>query len=251
MLNLHGTLLPLFCVKKTQNGAVKDPNQIRYVGSSFHINDEGLIGTCAHIIDDVLDDEILVAVDASSQNNDMYPVNEITKHPSFDFAIGVVKRPKYDVIPIFGEQILHMGTEVFAYSFMPDSIIDGKWHINQRVFKGYVVGSHDNNPNSSIGARSTCELSFPSLKGFSGTPIFFDKKETCIAGMLFSNKTSSIVSHEYSEVAEDGKVFSEKISRVIELGLSHTAFDLRNFLNDLGVDRIPLDSPNPEPLDHN
>jgi hypothetical protein len=67
------------------------------------------------------------------------------------------------------------------------------------------------------------------------------QQETCIVGMLFSNHESTIAISNFSEVEENGKIFSEQIHKVYELGLAHTAYDIRHFLDDLGVNRIPLD----------
>jgi hypothetical protein len=168
----------------------------------------------------------------------MLDVVDIKCHPTYDFAIGYVARQNYKAIPMHGKRDLYIAESVLAYGFTNQGLVNGRIVTAPRLFKGHIVRTSDQPILED--ARSTCEISFPALKGFSGTPLLFDSKKFSVAGMVFSNMESSIELHRLEEIEENGEVFSEKIHKVLELRVVHTAWDIRHFLKDLGVTRIPF-----------
>ena len=58
-----------------------------------------------------------------------------------------------------------------------------------------------------------------------------DNQVRC-AGMLFSNHESTIEQYSYREHSEPGKVESERIYKVVELGIAHSPEDIQQFLED-------------------
>jgi hypothetical protein len=51
--------------------------------------------------------------------------------------------------------------------------------------------------------------------------------------MLFSNAESSIETHKYVEVSDQGHEYAEGIYRIVELGLAHSNQDILSFLTDM------------------
>lgn len=168
------------------------PNGIalsRYAGVAFFLREDGLIATCAHIVDGLTADEILVGQDLISGARGK--ILNIRKHPTYDFAVGYFHEHKsFKVLPL-REEATMLGLDVQAFGFTADGVAGDNLKIIPRLFKGSVVG-HGQDPCTS-GARSTVEISFPSHKGFSGAPLFAVDTEVRVAGMLFqtSNQRSS------------------------------------------------------------
>jgi len=243
-MQFRNSLLTLFAMDLT-NGMPSDPSKIRYLGVAYHINDAGNIATCAHIVRGVKDGETLVATEFYGECM-TFRVNDIRCHEKYDFAVCHVSRQKYEVIPIHGKREIELGTDVLSYGFTSNGVSDGRYITMPRLFKGHIVRVHDSPilPD----ARSTCEISYPSHNGFSGTPVLFNAPKTALAGMLFSNYESTITLHKFAEVEDSGTKFSEEIHKVVELGIAHTAFDVRCFLRDLGISRVALDTPQPDEL---
>ncbi|MFI7836976.1 serine protease [Pseudomonas asiatica] len=239
------SLLPLFAVNLSK-GLPSDPMSMRYMGVAYHINRNGEVATCSHIVKSLLAGESLIGVEMRG-NSQYFELKDFRCHPRYDFAVARVERRGYEVVPIHGGRDISIGEDVLSYGFTSGGIMQGKLVTVPRIFKGHVVRIHDLPVVPD--ARSTCELSYPSHNGFSGTPVLFNRPRTSLAGMLFSNYESTITLHKNSETVEPGKVYSEEIYKVIELGIAHTAFDVRCFLRDLDVDKVALDTPNPDPLD--
>jgi len=100
--------------------------------------------------------------------------------------------------------------------------------------KGHIVRVGENSPVEH--AKSICEVSFPSLAGFSGTPILSDGEQQYVAGMLYGNYESSIQLFKITGINDSGNKCNEEIHRVYEFGLAHTPSDIRQFLSDLGYE---------------
>jgi len=167
-----------------------------------------------------------------------FRLESIVEHPSYDFAVGAVARRDYQALPIHAAPEIHIGTDVVAFGMTSSGLVDGRHTIMPRLFKGHLVRTH---PAPSLpGSRSTCEISFPSHNGFSGTPLVLEGRGA-VAGMLYGNHESTITLHKLSEFEENGRQFSEEIHRVVELGAAHTCVDIRACLADLGIKRVALD----------
>lgn len=238
------SLLPLFGVDLSE-GIPDDPMKIRYLGVAYHINREGYIATCSHIVASLAKNESLVGVEM--HGGSFFELQDIQCHPLYDFAIARVSRKNYEVVPLCGKREIFIGDDVLSYGYTSNGIVEGRHITMPRLFKGHIVRLHESPIVSD--ARSTCELSFPSHNEFSGTPVLFNKPKTSMAGMLFGNYESTITLHKNSETIEPGKIYSEEIHKVVELGIAHTAFDVRCFLRDLGLSKVALDTPTPDALD--
>jgi Trypsin-like peptidase domain len=226
-----------------KDGIPTDPMKFRYLGVSYHFNDQGDIATCSHVVKSLKEGESLVAVEMYDKCL-AYRVEDTRCHSKYDFAVGHVRRDNYKALPLHGKKEIFIGADVMAFGFTTDGKVDNRNVCTPRLFKGHIVRTHYTPLRND--ARSTCEISFPSHNGFSGTPLLFNKPETSLAGMLFGNLESTITLHKISDVDESGSKYSEEIHKVVELGVAHTAFDIRCFLDDLGITRIPLDTPEPD-----
>lgn len=202
---------------------------VRYAGVSFFLRDDGLLATCKHIIESCAAHETLFAMDLATGG--FLPLANIKVHQRYDFAIAEIHlgRP-HSYFPFHSGEVA-LGTDVQALGFINGGRKEKDVIIEPRLFKGYIARS---SPTPSTAARSTLELSFPSLKGFSGAPVTCAPNDELI-GMLFSNHESTIELFQHSEVAENQQTFRESIHRIVESGLAHSATDIRTFLADLGV----------------
>ena len=237
-MQFRNSLLPLYALS-LKKSIPDDPRDFRYLGMSYHFNDQGNIATCKHIVESLEEHEALYGVELHGDRL-MFKVEDIRSHPKYDFSVGFVSRKIYEAIPLHEKKEVYIGTNVFAYGSTNEGIINGKLVTTPRLMKGHIVRTFEESFLSD--ARSTCEISFPSLKGFSGTPLFFDNEKTSAAGMLFSNLESTIELHQFQEIERNGKMYSERVHKVIELGIAHTAYDVRVFLKDLNIKRVATDA---------
>jgi hypothetical protein len=202
----------------------------RYAGVAFYLGTGGLVATCKHVVQECGVDEVLLSKNLATGSFE--PVTNVKAHPTYDFAVAQVGPPIQNAhLPLCPTPVV-LGTEVQALGFTSRGQSGKDLLVESRLFKGYIsrLSSTPSLPNS----RTTLEVSFPSLKGFSGAPVISGPKREVI-GMLFSNHESTIEQFKYSEVRDEQQTFTESIHRVLEFGLAHSTSDMQTFLMDLGV----------------
>lgn len=226
MTDINRLVLPLF-EAVTENDEIKETP--RYLGMAFNINKLGAIATCSHLLSNLDKNKSVIAIQMHDYVG--YPVTAIKCHDKYDFAIAHVDRPVEIVLPMLAEKDCTAGIDVMAYGVNSNGLKGQQLDLCPRLMKGHVVriGTDSNLAH----ARSICEVSFPSLAGFSGTPLLSCGSEQRIAGMLYGNYEASIELFKLTQTDESGSKYNEQIHRIYEFGLAHTALDIRQFLADL------------------
>ncbi|ENN2394016.1 serine protease [Vibrio sp. VGrn 2] len=227
-MNYGDYQIPLLIAKQTIQGGNIHLQIDRYAGVAFFVGNEGLIATCRHIVQMVQEGEVLVG--KSLNTGVIEPIYNIRVHADYDFALGAfMGQPDYRIFPMDGEDCLP-GHDVRAFGFNNIGKIGADVRVNARMLKGYIVSKHETSDHPE--AKTTTEVSFPSLKGFSGSPLVSTETGK-LAGMMFSNHESSIEVHSFMDVEDNGDTFKESIYRVIELGLAHSISDINQFISAL------------------
>jgi hypothetical protein len=218
---------------------------LRYLGVAFDVDTKGSMATCSHVLDEVGEDERLL-INEPHEAGQMYEVVETRVHPKYDFAVVRSPRAVQRILfPLYPDQWLHNGRDIMAFGAVIDGVKDERQSLAMRVLKGHVVREHHEPAHPD--AASTCELSFPAVKGFSGTPIIL-QDVPAVGGMIFSNHELYTELYKIDEVVKGDTKTIERARRVVEFGLAHTAYDLRHFLRDLDVNPV-VGSSTPAPLD--
>ena len=225
-MNYGEYLVPLLIGKKTGENDVQVD---RYAGVAFYINKDALLVTCKHIVESVLQDEVLLGKNLITNEIDI--INNIRTHQNKDFAVCQFNKNIGFKNFIFDNSIFLPGQDLQAFGFTSNGIDRENVKVDARLFKGYIVRTSVT--PLTIDSNSTLEISFPSHKGFSGAPIINEKN--ILIGMLFSNYQSTIEQHSFTEIDDDGKEFKESIHKVFELGVAHSNLDIKMFLTDLGI----------------
>lgn len=227
-MNFGDYQIPLLIAKKTVKESKVNLQIDRYAGVAFYIGDGGKVATCRHIIQMVQEDEVLLG--KCLITGEIKPISNIKVHPKFDFAMGIFPTSNtYEQFEFSGDE-LHIGHDVRVFGFNNMGKVGENVEIKARLLKGYIVSISDKAEHPE--ANSTTELSFPSLKGFSGSPLVSTVTGKLV-GMMFSNHESSIEVHAFTDVEDNGDTFKEGIYRIIELGLAHSISDISMFISDL------------------
>jgi Trypsin-like peptidase domain len=224
-------ILPLVIGKKDS----KSPYDrlTRFAGTGFYIGANGVIATCDHIVASLDGDEILMAYDINL--NRFIELTEIRSHPEMDFALARigVRNNKYLKLVRTDKHPIELGTDVSSFGYINAGRVGSDLRLEDKYFKGYIsfIG---NKPDPAMKCRTVCELSFPSLTGFSGAPVYFTNKRALI-GMLYGNRATNIELFSHSVVEKNGATKKDKIFRTMEFGLMHTVNDIVVFLEDMGI----------------
>ena len=227
MSDFRYLVLPLF-IAVLKEGEIAEP--LKYLGMAFFINKEGTIATCSHLISNADPNKSIIGI--QMHNDKFFEVKNIKCHERYDFAIAETDIKDNLVLPLIEKEHLRAGTDIVAYGVNTAGMDGQVLDLHPRFMKGYLVRVGEKPAVEH--ARSVCEVSFPSLSGFSGTPIVSDLPNQQIVGMLYGNYESTIELHNTTEIEENGSKYSEQIHRVLEFGLAHTADDIYKYLEDLG-----------------
>lgn len=230
-VNAADYILPLVVGKRVSDNSFKELD--RFAGTGFYIGADGLVATCSHITASIKSDELLMAYDIHQKK--FFDLTELNCHPLMDFAIariGVKNNKSLKLLNTKKRPIV-LGTNVSSFGYINAGRVGSDLRLEDKYFKGYIsfIG---NKPDSSMKCRTVCELSFPSLTGFSGAPVFWGDKGI-LTGMLYGNRETNIEVFSHSEVEDNGKSFRKKIFRTMEFGLMHTVDDIKSFSEDIGM----------------
>jgi hypothetical protein len=232
-IQFYQAMLPLLkatIVEGTRSAPKKYAADV-FIGTATIFRDK--VCTCKHVLDKI-DFSKSFVVSQWSLMGDWVIFDEPQYHPKFDFAVLRSTVPPFAQLPIYAD-LPFAGTSVFAGGFDFDETSrnpDGSLHIDvaPRIFGGNVVRVHERQSNK---ARTLSELSFPTLSGLSGGPVF-SQDFSSILGMVYGNIEQTIQVHSVSEVSGDGSTtFKETINRIVEYGLFHTSKDILSYLDDM------------------
>lgn len=216
---------PLIAYEKTSAGAY---SKSRFVGTCFFIDNKGSVLTCAHIIEDLNEKEKLFSFDI--RNNKPVPIKVVYKHETADFVICQLFNTTSKFFTLGHGQVM-LARDVASYGYLNNGVSDGVINIDYRVMKGHV-SRVDSQGSRRFRSNKIIEVSYPSLAGFSGAPIF-DTDNLELVGMLFGNVESSIEVFSVSEMSEEGnEKYAEKIHRIIEYGIGHSIDTIVRYLEE-------------------
>lgn len=213
------------------------PNRMEiseFIGSATIIGKS--VCTCSHVIKsiDFKKNPVVSRWIPQDENGSFVVFTGAESHPKYDFAVLQSKEsPPFDPLPL-NEQMLDMGPLVRTIGFHQDGCRinpDGRkmFQVAPRSFFGNVVRVYEEASNKSL---SHCELSFPTLSGFSGAPVFSDGLDS-IVGMVYGNIEQKIQVYENFELVDGEKRYSETVNRILELGVFHSIKSIKSFLADL------------------
>ena len=185
----------------------------RFVGTSFFVQSPRTLVSCRHVLE------------SSTKGQDLYVhhfmttswhrISDVWLHPRADIAVASVHDFGAKVMTPFSGP-LSLGGDVSAFAYMEDSV-DGTFALLPSVAKGYIVNQPAGLDRLTAGL-GTYTLSFPSLPGFSGSPVeIFDTSH--FVGMLFNNKQTEVTVSSYEERQDGGSTWKERVVRLQEYGV--------------------------------
>ena len=223
-------IVPL--VIATDDGSGKS-RIIRYAGVAFFLRQKGWIATCKHVVRECGINEMLLAKNLlTGEYARIYDAHTTANQ---DFAACRISESwDHEFLPLCSTSQT-LGADVQVLGFTNRGLSENNLIIEARLVKGYI--SQQSGIPTTSDSISTLEFSFPSLKGFSGSPVISVLTHE-VVGMLFTNHEVSIELFKFSEVQDNHKIYEESVHRVIEYGLAHSANDIRQFLKQLNVEKV-------------
>jgi S1-C subfamily serine protease len=216
-------------------GILKSPQQAivsAFLGSATVL--QGRVFTCRHVVEAVDFSKELVLT-KWDLNGDWVVFDRVAMHTKYDFAeLKTQAKPPFESAPLYNKQVTP-GTLLYAVGYHHEGSdtqgVTPNIAIAPRLFHGNVVRVWEIGNNKS---PAVCELSFPTLSGFSGGALIgagFDR----VFGMVYGNLEQSIQVHSKYELKDGAVRFSETVNRILELGLFHSCKDLPSLMAEVNA----------------
>jgi hypothetical protein len=210
-----------------------DDTKFRFLGSGFYIGNAGYLLTCKHVVDSVIDDETLFAYQLGKKRT----LELIIIRSSEKYDLSLCRSQPPDIRtpwPFVDETYITLGHGIEVYGYLNEPLGDIELPFTQRYLKGHIISisRYENFPDS-------FELSVPVLFGMSGSPLVChlpveggSERRPCIAGLVYGCRESEVIHHTFMETEN----YSERVSRIVELGLSYTPKAVFSFLSEAMID---------------
>ena len=230
-MQITSAVLPLMKGYKTGQNIVE---AIGFIGSATIVGNN--VCTCAHVVQsvDFKSELILTKWNPDNPNEPWQEFIGAKVHKKYDFAVlQTINSPPNKPLPLSNTP-LEMSQQVYGIGFHDDGECispEGRrnFQVAPRSFFGNVVRVDEQVNNFS---PSLCELSFATLSGFSGAPVFSPGLDSII-GMIYGNVDQKIQVHQRYELIDGDMKFSETVNRIMELGLFHSAKSIKTFLKEV------------------
>lgn len=215
----------------------------RSCGTAFFINAQGAFITARHVYDDAkgnaaADDEFIGLVIRNPNDPTSYYVGNIkdttAAQAPYDIIVGTVEQTTWSCfVPIHDESKIWMWEDVVAAGYPESNVekISDQYSIPPRGLKGYVTRRLSPHEHINKKHPASFELNFPIPQGMSGAPLLLrnlDLKHLGapfgLIGVCIESRESEVVAHSFTEIASNGSVEREHVSKFEQLGIAH---DLR------------------------
>lgn len=225
-LYVEDVIVPLIAIPKSNE------SKFRFLGTGFYFDENGHLLTCRHIVDELRENDRFCAYQIGKKRE--LKLNIIRKSNKYDLALcksvpSGLEKPW----PFVDKPFVDIGSDVEVYGYLHEPLGPNELPFRQRYMKGHVSGiSRDTSYPDSF------ELSFPILFGMSGSPLVChfpiegeNNKRTGIVGCAYGSRESEVVHH--TVISSDN--FEERVSRIVELGLSYMAKAILSVLEDSDI----------------
>lgn len=210
-----------------------DDTQFRFLGSGFYVGNEGYLLTCKHVIDSAGKDESLFSYQLGKKRNLQLTV--IRNSERYDISLCKSLSPGIQNPWNFvDETYITLGSDIEVYGYLHEPLGDSELPFRQRYLKGHITGI-----SRQEAFPDSFELSIPVLSGMSGSPLVCHlpiegstQRKTCIAGIVYGCRESEVVHHTVIETES----YNERVSKIVELGLSYTPKAIFSLLRETTVD---------------
>ncbi|HED00210.1 MAG TPA: serine protease [Proteobacteria bacterium] len=226
ILYVEDVIVPLIAIP--ENAA----NKFRFLGTGFYIDEKGYLITCRHITDAVNENERLFTYQLGKRRElELKLINRSTQ-----YDISLCKSDPSEVEnpwPFFDAPYINIGSDVEVYGYFHEPLGPKELPFRQRYMKGYISGI-----SRETSYPDSYELNFPILFGMSGSPLVChipiegeNKRQTGIVGCVYGSRESEVV--HYTVISSEN--YEERVSRIVELGLSYMPKALFSVFEGSGI----------------
>jgi len=216
--------------KAVQPVLYKDESSITILGSCFRLWSPSHYLTAQHVVDSFPEKNIFI-MNPFDSSGDFY-VKTIHKHLTADIAIlkvDPIPDARFEQLKITDSEA-KLGQDIHCFGIVWD-LFQSRERSQFRVIGGIL--QRDLLYNDGNYKSEAFELSAPIPKGLSGGPAFLGQQPEIVVGMALATIQSEIQLSSITEIQENGKCFSERISEYTRYGIILRLFPLMDWIKSI------------------
>lgn len=218
------SIVPIFAIDK--NRYVK-----RFLGTGVFCNDPCVLATADHVIRDWKES---FAISILGNLGKLYDAHIILRNPESDLAILDVPEytPPFSFPLAKGE--IGMNQIVFNFEYGTTQVIGNTIILGPATRLGNVTRIIDLSERYGLAGKDILELSFPALRGASGSPVI-NSLDYSLFGIIIANVSYHLLPAQIESVLNEHNKAEEEIKYMLPQGLAVNVKHLRDLIDNKNI----------------
>lgn len=212
-------------------GLDKSKQTKEFLGTGSFCGDPCYLVTADHVIRDWQGDFYIVIRDESSK---FYNARVVIRKPQADLALLKVEdyEPSYS-LPLAKEGEIVPNKVIFSYEYGTTITIAKQIQLSPATRMGNVTRILNMQDQYGLAGEGILELSFPALKGASGSPVIDIKNRYSLWGIIIANAQYHLLPSQIESILNQNGKVEEEIKYILPQALAVNVRHLRELMKDV------------------
>lgn len=211
-------------------GYEKDKDKWLFLGSGFFFESPPLLATASHVVENKFDKVAIYIIG----ENKFYYASAVIGNKEIDLAI--LKIEKY--IPqssckLGHDQRIVFTKPVYCYEYGTTINTEDKIAVSPATRMGNITRLLDKKDIYGLAGEAMLELSFPALKGASGSPVILIENELILLGVVIGNISYHLMPAQIETIIDQNNECLEEVRYLMPQALAVNVKHLSKFYNDI------------------
>ncbi len=211
-------------------GYEKNKDKWLFLGSGFFFGKPPLLATASHVVEKKFDKVAIYIF----EENKFYYASAVTGKPEIDLAILKIEKYEPPSICQLGcdEQIVFT-KPIYCYEYGTTLNIGSKIAISPATRMGNITRLLDKRDTYGLAGKDMLELSFPALKGASGSPVVSIEEELILLGIVVGNVSYHLMPAQIETILDQNNEYLEEVKYLMPQALAVNVKHLNKFYQDI------------------
>ncbi len=204
-----------------------------FLGTGVFCGTSSLLVTANHVLDEMYDTIKIQGLD----RNTFYRASFVARKPSVDLALLKIEKytPSLSCHLACDEEIV-FNKVIFCYEYGKSHNLGEQIVISPATRMGNVTRFRNLQEKYGSGGEAMLELSFPALRGASGSPVLDTVgTEIRLWGIIVANVSYHLLPAQIETVLQENGSLEEEIKFLLPQALAVNVKHVRDLMNEIGV----------------
>ena len=211
-------------------GYEKDKDKWLFLGSGFFFECPPFLATASHVVEKKFDKVAIYIIEEKK----FYYASAVIGNKEIDLAI--LKIEKY--VPQFScklgnDQQIVFTKPVYCYEYGTTIKIGDKIAVSPATRMGNITRLLNKKDIYGVAGENMLELSFPALKGASGSPVVLIENELILLGIIIGNISYHLMPAQIETILDQNNECFEEVQYLMPLALALNVKHLSNFYSEI------------------